>query len=187
MSQCNVHEIISDLIMEHCYIVYSEHNALIIDPGDAYEKIVKFLKQKNLKPLAVFLTHGHFDHCFCCKRLQKDGIKIYIHELDEDKLHSDGNLASAFGLKFDELYADKKLNEGHINIGEFDVEVIHTPGHSEGSVCYVIGNHFFSGDTFFENGVGRTDFYDGSMLKLRQSLRKLEQYLRKPYIFHYGH
>lgn len=187
MNQLKIQKFVSNVLMENGYVLYNDVHALVIDPGNVYNDIVSFLKQNKLKVLGVLLTHGHFDHCLSCKHFQDDGIAIYIHKYDSDKLYTDGNLSKMLNIDFPVFYADYLLEEGFFEIGEFKVEVIHTPGHSRGSVCYVIDDYFFSGDTFFKDGVGRIDFYDSSFIDLRNSLKKLTPYLKKPYIFCYGH
>ena len=164
MNQLKIQKFVSNVLTENGYVLYNDVHALVIDPGNVYNDIVSFLK--------------HF---------QDDGIAIYIHKYDSDKLYTDGNLSKILNIDFPVFYADYLLEEGFFEIGEFKVEVIHTPGHSRGSVCYVIDDYFFSGDTFFKDGVGRTDFYDSSFIDLRNSLKKLTPYLKKPYIFCYGH
>lgn len=187
MNHYNVKRIVSNILMENCYIVYDDKNALIIDPGNTYFEVMDFVTKNKLKILAVLLTHGHFDHCLSCKSFQQDGALIYIHKLDEDKLYTDGNLSTILGIEFPFIHADVTFVEGILNIGEFEVDVIHTPGHSKGSVCYIIGDCFFSGDTFFAQGIGRTDFYDGNFKDMQNSLNKLKSYLKMPYKFYYGH
>ncbi len=187
MSRLKVKKFTCNILFENCYIVYDKHKALIIDPGSDYFKINTFLKNNNLNVLAVLLTHGHFDHCLSCKKFQDDGAVVYIHKLDADKLYSDGNLSSMFGIDFQKFYADCLIEEGDLEIGEFEIKVLHTPGHSKGSVCYIIDNNFFSGDTFFKDGVGRTDFYDSSPYELKQSLNKLQHFFKNNYNFFYGH
>lgn len=175
-------------MQENCYIVYNEDkNAIIIDPGYGFEIIDNFVKQNRLNVQGILLTHGHFDHCASCFKFQKQGIKIYIHELDADKLNSDYNLSKIFGMSFDKLQADETFQEGKLVVGDFEFEVIHTPGHSKGSVCFVFGEYVFTGDTIFENGYGRTDFYDGSFSDIKISIRKLYPYLHGEYILKYGH
>ena len=167
--------IVGDLL-ENCYIISEDKDCIVIDPGDDYEKIKSYIDENGLKIQAVLLTHGHFDHCASCYKLQQNGAKIYIHKLDADKLYTNGNLAVLMNKKFDKLKADVLLEEGELKIGQFEFFIIHTPGHSEGGVSYVYQNNVFCGDTMFENGYGRYDFYDGSLQKLSKSLQVLMKY-----------
>lgn len=174
-------------LQENCYIVSKNNDCVIIDPGDDYSKIKYYINCNDLNVLAILLTHGHFDHCASCAKFQKEGIKIYIHKLDADKLYTDGNLAGFLKYNFENFEADVLIDEGVLNIGQFEFEVVHTPGHSEGGVSYVYENNIFCGDTLFEFGIGRYDFYDGSLTKLRQSIQKLMLYKDNGYNFFYGH
>ena len=140
----------------------------------------------------VLLTHGHYDHIGACKKFQNNGIKIAINLLDADKCESDelclikqfGNGEILDTFKPDILFENE---EDNLVLGSLNIKVIHTPGHSKGGSSYLIGNFLLSGDTIFEQGYGRTDFYDGSSIKLRQSIRKLLTYLNKGYILCCGH
>lgn len=182
-----IYKLILGDLLENCYIITKNNNCVIIDAGDGYKDIIKFVSEHNLKIQGVLLTHGHFDHCASCLKLQENGIKIYVHKLDADKLYGDGNLSKYFGVDFDNFHADVLFDEGELVISDFNFKVIHTPGHSKGSVCFVYENNVFCGDTIFETGIGRTDFYDSSFTELMQSLKKLDFYLKNDYNFLRGH
>ena len=174
---------------ENCYIITKDNKScVIIDAGEGYDIICEFLKQKGLKAKAILLTHGHFDHSASCKKFQDNGVKIYIHKDDADKLFTDGNLAKLYGKNFDNLHADNLIDEGKIVVNDMEFKVLHTPGHSRGSVVYIYQKHIFCGDTIFEHGYGRYDFYDGSFEQLKNSIKKLIPYIKnKDYVFLYGH
>lgn len=173
---------------ENCYVVANEKNeCVIIDAGEEFEKIMNFVNKKNLNIKGIILTHAHFDHCASCKQFQDLGVKVYVHKLDADKLSTNKNLSHLFGKTFQNLDADFKFDEGKIIIGNFIFNVIHTPGHSKGSVVLVYKNNVFLGDTIFKNGVGRTDFYDGSAQELINSINKLKPYLNGNYNLFFGH
>lgn len=146
----------------------------VIDPGGNYKRIIKETADRGITLSAQLLTHGHFDHCGASAQLQKDGVKVYIHSLDADKLHSDGNGAAFFGVPFDTLTADYTFNDGEeLYIEGIEVKVLHTPGHTSGSVCFIIDGKIFSGDTLFYMSIGRTDMFDGDGQKMKQSIKKL--------------
>lgn len=162
----------------NCYILTNVENpnAIVIDPGGSFKEINRYLNDTGKTCGAVFLTHGHFDHILDAKKFQNDGAVVYIGEEDEDKLYTAKNLAVDMGFKNTDFYlkADKILKGGEeFNLFGFDISVIKTPGHSEGSLCYIIENCLFSGDTLFFESYGRTDFYDGDVLKMVSSLNKL--------------
>lgn len=182
-----IYKITNGELAENCYIISKNNTCVIIDPGYAIEDILNYTKEHDLKILAVLLTHGHFDHCKCGYELQKIGIPIYVHKLDEDKLYTDNNLAYMTNSVFDFYHADILIGEGQLNIGDFSFMVLHTPGHSKGGVSYIYEDNIFSGDTLFENGYGRYDFYDGNYSDLMLSVRKLLKYKKEGYKFFYGH
>ncbi len=171
--------------MQNTYVIEKENKCVLIDCG--YANIVQFLQEKKLECVAILLTHGHFDHCCeVCKIKQVfNNAKVFIHQADEDKTRTDNNLAKMFNLPFENFICDGVFDEGAFEIEDFDFEILHTPGHSEGSCCIVYEDNIFTGDTLFENGYGRFDFYDGSFSKLKDSLRKLKSFKDKKHF--YGH
>ena len=151
------------------YLIEKDGDVLVIDPVDV-DAILKVAKQMG-EIKGVLVTHGHFDHCFGAKGMQEAGYKIYMSPLDENE--GMYKLADEFYEGFPFFKLDVPVQEGNIQIGSFDIRVINTPGHSKGSVVYVIEGVAFTGDTLFNNDIGRYDLYGGSFSELRQSLRKL--------------
>ena len=163
----------------NCYIVYNEksNKAIVIDPGDDYFKIESELIKNNLYVCAILLTHGHFDHIGALSEFANQKIPIYIHIDDADKLVSKNNLAYMFNRTV-KICSANMIFSGEVcdfNIGGFNVKAIHTPGHSKGSVSYLINDYLFTGDTLFRGGCGRIDFPTGSQIAMMQSLRKIKQ------------
>ena len=165
-------------VQTNCYFVYNTATSecIIIDPGDEEQAISIFISQKGFKPVAILLTHGHFDHTGAVEGLKaKYGIKVYA-ALDERETLQDPyiNLSSQLMGKRIVLEADEWLEDGQIIelIGE-KIKCLLTPGHTEGGMCFYFtgSGMLFSGDTLFEQSVGRTDFPGGSMSKLVQSIR----------------
>ena len=103
-----------------------------------------------------------------------------MHEGDVDKLHGKGNMEELFEKPFPKTNADELLYEGQMNVLGVPVTVLHTPGHTSGSCCFIIDGNLFSGDTLFDNGYGRCDLADGNFNKMKQSLRKLKPYFNLP-------
>ncbi len=163
-------------IQTNCYVVFSQQQkeAAIIDPGGGYNRISAFLKSVDKIPAAVLLTHGHFDHTLAAAKFQKDGAKIYIHSADNEMAGAKQGLASKFGLCVPKLVPDILFEDQEIiKVGDIEFKVIHTPGHSKGSSCFVCQDCIFGGDTLFFESYGRTDFYGGSMTEMAKSLKKL--------------
>ena len=160
----------------NCYVVTDGKACIIVDPGGGFDKVKQYLTDNKLSADAVLLTHGHFDHILALRDWQKAGAKVYVHELDEKMLHNEWNLAPEIGLgalpdvKPDViLYGDEDLTFGSMNF-----HVIHTPGHTQGGVCYDLNKEYlFSGDTLLAGSFGRTDFYGGSLTELVASFQKI--------------
>lgn len=150
------------------------NQAIVIDGGENYKKIKQVESQLGVKICALLLTHAHFDHAGNAKKLQDDGAKVFISQKDAHKLLDDGNLSSYFGRKFENLTADVLLEDGmKINVCGIDVEVIATPGHTDGSLTFLVDKMLFTGDTLFLESVGRTDFPSGNRTQLVESVKKL--------------
>ena len=156
------------------FLVNNKNQAIVIDSGENYKKIKQTEQQLGVEIKAVLLTHAHFDHAGNAKKLQDDGAKVYISKLDAPKLLNEDNLSSDFGRKFDYLTADFTFSDGdELDVCDIKVKVIATPGHTDGSVCFLIEKALFTGDTLFNGSVGRTDFKSGSRADMVLSIRKL--------------
>ena len=173
-------------IQTNCYIVYNEgaEEAVVIDPAGEPEKIKKALDGK--KAAAVLLTHGHFDHTGALYAFA--GTPIYMHPSDDvmllDPVWSAGEI---IGDTAPRPAATNFVQEGEkLHLAGLDITVLHTPGHTLGSVCYQIGDVLFTGDTMFSGSYGRTDFPGGDEMTLFRSLRRLLK-LEKDYIVCPGH
>lgn len=167
-------------IQTNCYIISNKNKeCLIFDPGEEGARIVKQLRSNGLKPLAILLTHTHFDHIGAVEVLQEVfHVPLYVHEKEVDWL---GNPLKNGSGKYAELpnYIVKAPKEEHIlrtegelTIGDFTFDVVHTPGHSPGSVSFIFKEDGFAivGDTLFEQSIGRTDLIGGSMEVLLKSI-----------------
>ena len=186
-----VQKIINSLLDENTYIVYNNENkqALIIDPGSDFDKIIGFVNENGLLIQGILLTHGHFDHTLSCKDLQGIGYKIYVHILDENMcINERSSLAYTCDKDFKIFIPNVVLNnEQEITMGSFVVKLLHVPGHSQGSLAFVIDNMLFSGDTLFFNGYGRTDLEGGDKKQIISSVKILLSYLKKGYKLYPGH
>lgn len=170
------------------YVISNEGKCVVVDPGLGYEKAAELIKSKY-EVVAILITHGHMDHI--------DGIKyfdvpVYIHELDKEFiLNSSLSLYSMMGMS--NPFKNKKIelitvkDNDVISLIGYDFNVLHTPGHTRGSVCYSYTNKVLSGDTLFCGGCGRTDLPTGDGLKLRKSLRKIIDTYPDNYDVYPGH
>jgi hydroxyacylglutathione hydrolase len=162
----------------NCYVVYDEKSfdALVIDAGDEPDKILKFIKSKNLKVSHVICTHAHFDHTGGIAALkEKTGAKVMLH-IDDLEIYSRVESQGAiWGFHIVQPpHPDLFLRDGaEIVVGEAKLRVMHTPGHSPGGICLVADGIVFTGDTVFAGSIGRTDFYGGSIEALKVSFRKV--------------
>ncbi|MGN1114285.1 MAG: MBL fold metallo-hydrolase [Oscillospiraceae bacterium] len=160
------------------YIVWGKNkNAVLIDAPDNAEYILSELESRGLTLKKILLTHGHFDHVGAVADLaEKTGCEVYIHENDLDKLSGIGdNLSDSFGGNKVKAY-DKAISvkDGDkITLDEMEFTVMHTPGHTKGSVCYIADDIMFSGDTLFARSIGRTDMPDGNTPEMLKSLTKI--------------
>lgn len=146
-------------------------NCILIDC--AQPRVAEVCRALGLVPRAVLLTHGHFDHVGGCAALQQIGALIYCGELEKGFIFSEENLSVFGGVEIPRFTVDGTLEEGKHTICGIEVEVIATPGHTAGGVCYVIGKNIFSGDTLFAGSVGRTDLPTGDSDALVKSVKKL--------------
>lgn len=173
------------------YIVYNENikEAVIIDPAVNFNQTEQFISENDLKPIAILLTHGHIDHIADALLVkEKYNIPIYVHTQDSEMvMRAELNMANHFGYPGFCLEADHLFRNGDvISLGTLSFEVIHTPGHTKGGVCFLIEDHMFTGDTLFRGSMGRTDLYGGNDDHMRESLRKLMTY-SGDIIIHPGH
>lgn len=165
----------------NCAIVMDEttKKAAVIDPGADGEKLAKTLARHGLELEYILLTHGHWDHIMGVEALKKaTKAPVYIHKAD---------LLLPLSMTKVVIPATHYYDEGdRLQLGALSIHVLHTPGHTPGSVCLQIGDHLFTGDTLFEGSCGRIDFPLGDAKAMRKSLRKLGL-LERDYGFTPGH
>lgn len=167
------------MVESNCYALVDGDEAVLVDAGAHPDDIENAIEKRGLNVRAILLTHGHFDHILGAQGLaEKYRVPVYIHENDEEML-SDGmkNAYSVFfGGQWGEFHGAHTMRDGDVlSIFGEEIEVIHTPGHSEGSVCFKVGNSLFTGDTVFSRGTGRCDLYSGDTDKIRASIAMLDR------------
>ncbi|WLV23558.1 MBL fold metallo-hydrolase [Aciduricibacillus chroicocephali] len=176
----------------NCYIVFKGKDAIIIDPGSDAQAIEHAIDQLDLTPQAILLTHAHFDHIGALDEIRKRyQTEVYIHEDEKDWLQDSGlNRSKLFsGEDIVTSPAEHYLYEGKMEIGPFSIEVLHTPGHSPGSVSFVFheDEKVISGDALFFQGIGRTDLPGGDRDILENSIKSRLYQLPDTYTVYPGH
>jgi hydroxyacylglutathione hydrolase len=160
------------------YILSDERECVVIDCGVNTREIMDIVESKGLHVKYIILTHGHFDHTYHVKSLkEKTGAKLCLHE-DELELYQNpmlnGSRMFGAGRGFETSAPDILLKDGQkLQAADLNLEIIHTPGHSPGSICILSGSTLFTGDTLFAMSIGRTDFPGGSHKAMTESLQKL--------------
>lgn len=164
-------------LQTNCYILWNDQkNCLIVDPGAEGEKLVSWLNEHNLKPLAILLTHAHFDHIGAVDTVRHTyNIPVYIDEKESEWLTDPGlNGSGIFGMgKIQAAPADRIITSEHtLTIDDFTLQVFKTPGHSPGSLSYYVQSEgiVFAGDTLFMGSIGRSDLPGGDHQELLSSI-----------------
>ncbi|NLG89406.1 MAG: MBL fold metallo-hydrolase [Clostridiaceae bacterium] len=164
------------LINSNVYVVAGNEGGVIIDCGCPAEKIIETVNRFGIDIKDVILTHGHFDHVYYADSIRElAGMKIHIHKNDADFLTDPVKSGLMFyhrrgvqGFK----PADNLLDDGDIlKIGDLELKILHTPGHTPGSISVAVGNCVFTGDTLFHTSIGRTDFPGGSHKDIIKSIK----------------
>lgn len=165
-------------VATNCYFAINGETKemLVIDPGDSAKMLADKINQEELKPQAILLTHGHFDHVMAAEELAGIfGVKIYAHEKEQDTLENPGKNVSLMVGGRDAYHADVYVKDEEVlELAGMKVKVLHTPGHTAGGCCYYLEEEgaLFSGDTLFCQSVGRTDFPGGSMSEIVRSIKE---------------
>ena len=171
-----IHTIVVGALQTNCYILQSNHGAIIIDPGDEPERIVRFLNDIKVEPSQIIATHTHFDHVLGVDSIRaKLNVPFLIHRDDLSMLESMQNRVHQF-MGFDvppPPKVDRYLKDGDLlNVGDETIRVLHTPGHSPGSISLSGDGYVFTGDALFNQSIGRTDLPGGDLKTLVNSIRE---------------
>lgn len=166
------------MLQSNSYVVSDDNgNAVLIDCGGSYKKILSCLKDNKLSLKKIILTHGHFDHADDAFSLKAEtGAEVLIHSLDNELLLNPKLIGGMFipFLKNSGQEADGFFKDGDVITQDgLSFKVIHTPGHTKGSCCFMIDDCIFTGDTLFAGGCGRVDMYGGDSEAIMKSLKKL--------------
>ena len=165
-------------VYTNCYLLKNKETGelIIVDPADCPEKIEMKISRMNGKPVAILLTHGHFDHILAAQAVkEKYNIPIYACRQEEEMLREPSiNMTVHYGQGCS-IVPDVFLEDlDVIRLAGFSVQMIHTPGHTPGGCCYYMEQEdvLFSGDTLFRTSVGRSDFPGGSASALVRSVKE---------------
>lgn len=178
MTEIKIGRMVLGVCQTNCYFLYQEGNssAIVVDPADQGGKIFEALSKNGFQVEGILLTHGHFDHIWGSKALrEQSGARIYAYEGEKELCgDADLNVSSQAGRPYT-IEPDILLKDGEeLSIAGMTFRVIATPGHTQGGCCYYFRDAGFliSGDTLFQESVGRSDFPTGSMSALIRSIKE---------------
>jgi hydroxyacylglutathione hydrolase len=189
-SETEVRSVVVGMLESNCYLVRcgTGREGVIIDPGDEAGRIEAEVRQMGIEPEVILLTHGHIDHVNAASALRRRlRCRVACHPLDRHMVES-GEVLSLWGMQREPCTVDQEVADGGvILVGDVRIEVLHCPGHTEGSVCYVAGSALFSGDVIFRGSIGRTDLPGGSDRKMVDTLKRRIGVLDPEMIVYPGH
>jgi len=178
----------------NCYILSVGERAVIVDPGDEGNKIVTYLETNGLKPEAILITHGHFDHIGALEEIQKKyGVHVYVHK-NEAAYLTNPELNLSFrpgrsGISIEDLPLKVIEEDGSMELLGKEVQALHVPGHSLGSVVFYVPEAGFAmvGDVLFKSSIGRSDFPNGNHEQLISGIKSKLMTLPEDTIVYPGH
>lgn len=188
-----VEKFVTGIISTNCYLAINEETkqAVVIDPAACPSYLMRHIKSEGLKVEAILLTHGHFDHIMGIDGfLSEFDVPVYVHEDDADAMEDPVlNQSSTYTSGYTFGKARYLRDRQTLELAGYTFQVIHTPGHTKGGCCYYVASEdvLFSGDTLFQNSVGRTDFVNSSTSDLVHSVREKLFLLPDDTIVYPGH
>jgi glyoxylase-like metal-dependent hydrolase (beta-lactamase superfamily II) len=172
----NIQQIVTGPVRENCYLLWQKNELLIIDPGEDAKKIVAAITKTNAVPLAILLTHTHYDHIGAVDEIRDTyHIPVYVSPQEQDWLQNPMKNLSGRHPELGPITARNAEYEFELNsqvtIGSFSFLVVPTPGHSIGSVSFIFDDFVVCGDALFKGSIGRTDLYTGNFEQLLESIQ----------------
>ncbi|MGX7393714.1 MBL fold metallo-hydrolase [Carnobacterium mobile] len=170
-----VKRIVTGAIEENCYLIYEDVTALIVDPGDDFPKIMQTIEDLQVTPVAILLTHCHYDHIGALEETRTTyNVPVYVSSLEKDWLSNpELNLSVHGGKPVIAQSADFEFEMMRdYTIGGLSFRVVPTPGHSPGGVSFIFEDFVITGDALFQGSVGRTDLPGGDHEALLEGIRE---------------
>ncbi|WP_308629378.1 MBL fold metallo-hydrolase [uncultured Enterococcus sp.] len=173
----HIEQIKTGMIEENCYLVYNDEALLIIDPGEDAAKIKTQIEKTQQQPVAILLTHTHYDHIGAVEELRQFyQIPVYVSPLEQSWLGDPILNLSGLGRHDDIVNiivspAEYEFEMKPYRLGNMTFRVVPTPGHSIGSVSFIFDDFVVSGDALFKGSIGRTDLYTGNLEQLLHSIQ----------------
>jgi len=172
----NIHTLVVGRLQTNCYVIKSRSEVIIVDPGDEPKRILKFIKDVNAVPTRIIATHTHFDHVLGVDGIRKATKTLFIiHRDDLPMLESmQSRVRQIMGFEVPSPpKVDGYLKDGDVvRVGDETIRVLHTPGHSPGSISLVGDGYVLTGDALFNQSIGRTDLPGGDLETLIHSIRE---------------
>lgn len=188
-----IEKFVTGIISTNCYLAINEETkeAVVIDPAAYPAHLREYIKSEGIQITAILLTHGHFDHTMGIEDFLKEfDVPVYVHEEEEETMNSPQlNLSKSYTSGYTFSRAVYVKDGQVLTYAGYQFKVLHTPGHTSGGVCYYVEKEkvLFSGDTLFQNSVGRTDFPNSSMSDLVRGIQEKLMVLPEDVMVYPGH